>query len=359
MVRIQLFSCIQKNLYNDQLDINFSKNKKYPIKHYSDLKLNPQKFYPGHLFFFTNSLFTLDRFSKASVRRLLVLLLKNFTKKKNNQSFLSYRITRYLHPRPLNFIAHKITPRPFFVVQSPTPTTFLPWLSKLNYKSNPKQFFTSINLNLTSLFATPQSLASRWVTQTLLFELSTLNTYYSHYLLFLHTSFFNRINSGTNEQVIYNLLFKFSKQKFFISLSDPIRKRNYFSLTTGLLLKYFEGRKKSIKKTLPIKLVLIRFLRKLLLISNLKIFNLWIRGTPLFLPQLFNFLNKPLPTPITNPFNYRVINEIDGSPHHLTFNSLIFWKSKSFGFQKTKKKGRIKRKIRRKIISEARVVDEA
>lgn len=287
------------------------------------------------------------------LKKLTLFFLKTFKGGKSRVRPLQTKLAFFFHQiqqtkTPLNLITTLRAPLPI-------KPTFLLWVdrvdgqfySTLMVDDNPDKILDCKNLRF--------CLINRYLVN----GIASLNFYYSNYLLFLQTTLLSRISRGIEKRVVYDLFFKFSGTKLLISLLDPIRKRNYFSLTTGLLLKYFEDRKKSIKKTLPLKLILVRFLRKLLLISKISLFNLWVRGIPLFLPQLFTFLNKALPTPITDPFNHKIINESDFKPMDFTYNSLIFWKSKSFGFQKTKKKGRIKRKIRRKIISEARVIDEA
>ena len=84
-----------------------------------------------------------------------------------------------------------------------------------------------------------------------------------------------------------------------------------------------------------------------------------VKSVPLHLPQLFNFLNKPLPHAITDPFTKKIIDET--GEHFTTFkyHSLLFLRPRPHGYQKVKKKGRVKRKIRRKIVRSARVIDEA
>ena len=140
---------------------------------------------------------------------------------------------------------------------------------------------------------------------------------------------------------------------------DRFKKRNYISLLPGLLLKYLEGRKKGAKKLLTTKLLLVRFLRKILLLSNIKHLAMIIKSVPLHLPQLFNFLNKPLPHVITDPLTRKTIDETGDVYTTFKYFSLTFLNPRPHGSQKVKKKGRIKRKIRRKIVRSARVIDEA
>ena len=160
-------------------------------------------------------------------------------------------------------------------------------------------------------------------------------------------------------EMYHDLIMKFNDHRLSLILTDHLKRRNHFVIGTGMLLKYMEGKKKSAKKSLSTKLVLMRFLRKLLLVSGLTRFELIVKGVPLFLPQLLRFLKSPLPSVITDPLTQQVIDETGDEVTKFSFERLVFLKPKPFGYQKTRKKGRIKRKIRRKIISKARVIDEA
>lgn len=140
---------------------------------------------------------------------------------------------------------------------------------------------------------------------------------------------------------------------------DYFKRRNYVSLLPGLLIKHLEGRKKGAKKLLTTKLLLVRFLRKILILSGIDHLTILVKSLPLHLPQLFNFLNKPLPHIIKDPLTGKLIDETGETFMRFKYYSLYFLNPKPYGYQKMKKKGRIKRKIRRKIIRSASVIDEA
>jgi hypothetical protein len=161
-----------------------------------------------------------------------------------------------------------------------------------------------------------------------------------------------------NSTTVHNLVLKFNQHQFFISLLDPAKRRNYFSLLPGLLLKHIEGSRKSAKKALTTKLLLMRFLRKLLIVSRIKNFTVIVKGIPLFIVQLFTFLNNPLTHAIKDPFTKKIIDETGDSYTIFNYFHLFFLRPKPYGYQKTRKKGRVKRKIRRKIARSARVIDE-
>jgi hypothetical protein len=158
----------------------------------------------------------------------------------------------------------------------------------------------------------------------------------------------------------FKLLFNFKKHYLYITLLD--NKNNImFSIHTGLFLKFFNY-KKSLKKSKSLKIILIRYLRKLLLLSKINNFTLYIQQTSDQLNKLLQILQKPINHPFTDPLTGQVINEeveFDKNKKKQFFNFLyiVFLKNKPYGIMKTKKTGRLKRKIRRLIIKANRIID--
>lgn len=166
-----------------------------------------------------------------------------------------------------------------------------------------------------------------------------------------------RVHEQRNEGVTHLIRFKFIGGRLNLSLADKRSRQTHFAITPGTFVRYF-GRKKSIKKLQSLKTLAIRFLRKLLLILNLRNIVLQAKGTPLAFDQLLEKLYKPLPHSFKNPFNQQIIDESTSYTRKLNIVKVIFLNSKPFGFSKQKKKGRIKRKIRRKVMRSNTVVDE-
>jgi len=133
-------------------------------------------------------------------------------------------------------------------------------------------------------------------------------------------------------------------------LADGKLHRTHFFVTPGLFIKYFQG-KKSLKKNKSLKLLMSRFMRKLLLVLKLKDVGIVTRGTPVHIEQLLSFLFKPLSHPFLDPLSGERINEADSTRGpkktalSIGITSIRFDASKPYSYQKTKKKGRIKRKI--------------
>ena len=159
--------------------------------------------------------------------------------------------------------------------------------------------------------------------------------------------------------ISFKLLFNFKKHYLYITLLD--QKNNIiFSLHTGLFLKFFEY-KKSLKKSKSLKILLIRYLRKLFLLSGVRYFTLYVKQTSDQLNKILRVLQKPINHPFTDPLTGLVINEeLDRSvkrSQFFHFIYIVFFKNKPYGSMRTKKTGRLKRKIRRLVIKANRIID--
>lgn len=161
---------------------------------------------------------------------------------------------------------------------------------------------------------------------------------------------------GVTTVAAHNLYLTFNKHRFVITLTNSKERTTHLFITAGLLLRYFQNRK-SLKKNKAMRLLMARFLRKVLIILKLKRVVVYIRGIPLYFELFLNMLYRPLSHVFTNPLTGSEIDET--LKNHLVFNvhKIFFHKIKPFGYQKTRKKGRVKRKIRRKLVKLNKVID--
>jgi len=130
---------------------------------------------------------------------------------------------------------------------------------------------------------------------------------------------------------IYKLIFNFKKHYLYITLLDN-RGNIFFSLSTSLFLKFFNF-KKSLKKSRNFKILLMRYLRKLLLISNINNFNLYVKKTSDHLSKLIQILQKPINHSFIDPLTGSVIDEEQLKRKTVIFNFvyIIFLQNKSYG----------------------------
>lgn len=175
------------------------------------------------------------------------------------------------------------------------------------------------------------------------------NSFFKSYL-FNFFFFFNK----KKFQPFY-LLFNFSKNKFFINLLD-INKKIFFFVSSGFFIKFFE-KKKSFKKNKLVKILMIKFLRKILILLQIKNMIFLIKNNPVNFLELINNLNQPIVHNFLNPFSGHVFKDSFTNNLKFSFNFFIFFKNQPYTFLKKKKNGRVKRKILRKIIIENKLVD--
>jgi len=179
---------------------------------------------------------------------------------------------------------------------------------------------------------------------------------YSHFIITPFAVVYVHTRIGQQVKVIHDLYATFNQHRFVISLADSATHTTHLFLTTGLLLKYFQ-RKKSLKKNKAMKLLMARFLRKILVVLKLKNITLRVRGVPLHLDVFLNMLSRPLSHSFLDPTTGTVFDETKGSKFPINLNRMFFTTPKPFGYQKTRKKGRVKRKIRRKLTKLNNVID--
>jgi len=149
---------------------------------------------------------------------------------------------------------------------------------------------------------------------------------------------------------LFKLLFNFKGHYLYITLLNK-QKKILFSLNTGLFIKFFNFRK-SLKKSKSSKLLLMRYLRKLLIITKINNFKFYIKQTSSQLPTLLHMLHSPLNHVFTDPLTGEAIDEENKEWKLPVFNFvyIIFLKNKPYGKMKTKNAGRLKRKIQRRLI---------
>lgn len=144
-------------------------------------------------------------------------------------------------------------------------------------------------------------------------------------------------------------------QRLYINLQN-FKRRNFFFLSVGFFLKYFEKRK-ALKKNKSLKILLARYVRKLYLLVKFKYTLFFIRSIPTYLAELVNTLNTPIIHKFLTPFNDKLFEDSSLNQNIFNINYFIFLKNIDFSNNKIRKKGRIKRKITRKIFMENSIID--
>jgi hypothetical protein len=150
------------------------------------------------------------------------------------------------------------------------------------------------------------------------------------------------------------LALNFTRNRFFPTLRTVLGE-TYFSLSLGLLAKFLlKG--KSFTKSKTVFILLASFLRKVLLFSSFKNLYLFVNKTPLYFKEIMSTINDSVINIYKNPFSNNLITEKE-LPNPFVFPVIVFTNNKPYGFMKTKQKGRLKRKISRRLTMINRVLD--
>ena len=152
----------------------------------------------------------------------------------------------------------------------------------------------------------------------------------------------------------YILFLNFKRLRFFPSIRT-LQNEIFTSLSLGLLAKYFDKGKFFIKSKI-VYLVTALFLRKILLFANFKKFILIINRKPKYFHEILNALNEQSIATYQHPFSSSGVNE-SMSPKTFVFPYVLFTNNKPYGYTKVKQKGRLKRKISKKIVSINKILD--
>ena len=171
---------------------------------------------------------------------------------------------------------------------------------------------------------------------------------------------YNFIDRGfnLNKKKLFNptkiLSLNFPRSKFFPVLRT-LAGEPYFFLSLGLLSKFLL-KNKAFTKSKTVFILLASFLRKVLLFSSIKSMYLFVNKTPLFFKEIMSTINDPVVSIYKNPFSTSLVNEKELT-NPFSFPIIIFKNNKPYGTIKTKQKGRLKRKIARRLTMINRVLD--
>lgn len=100
-----------------------------------------------------------------------------------------------------------------------------------------------------------------------------------------------------------------------------------------------------------------KYTRKFLLILKIKKLIITVKKTPSFLLDFLKFLNTPIIHKFFNPYKNKIFEDSYAPENRIKTIFFFFLKNISFGISKLAKKGRIKRKISRKLILKNKLID--
>jgi hypothetical protein len=119
----------------------------------------------------------------------------------------------------------------------------------------------------------------------------------------------------------------------------------------------FFNKGKSFIKNKSTYLVAAGFLRKILMYSSLEQLILIVKRTPMYLQEILSAINSPVIALYGHPFKSSITIDESKISNNFYFNMFIFLNSRPYSFMKTRKRGRIKRKITKRIVKINKLLD--
>ena len=202
-------------------------------------------------------------------------------------------------------------------------------------------------------YGTPSNLLSR--------SFSRFFFFYNKINTTLVLFFQKKINSTLTKRIpVYSLYWTFTKtHRLYINLlngSDIYY--NYISLSPGLFLKFY-GQKRPLKRTKLFKVLLVKYLRKLLITSRLKDVSVSVNRLPLLFTELFSIFMTPEVVPYNIPNKNSLYNDdlINKNKSFFNVHRFYFNRTKFYGIYKSKLRGRLKRKVARRLTKKNNILD--
>jgi hypothetical protein len=133
---------------------------------------------------------------------------------------------------------------------------------------------------------------------------------------------------------------------------------NYFSLFSGLFLKFY-GHKRPLRRSKLFKILMVKYLRKILLSSSVTHLNIVVNNMGVIFTELY----QALMTPEIKP--YRVFDQrslysdstLNVNRNVFQVHKFIFLKNMNLTLIKERSRGRIKRKIKKRLIKRINIMD--
>ena len=165
----------------------------------------------------------------------------------------------------------------------------------------------------------------------------------------------NKIDFKRSDNYYLNLNFK--RIRFFPFLKKDGKTQVFFNNSLGMISKFFSKTKAFLRQKTSY-LLSAAFLRKIMLYTGLKRLILKIKGVPLFLRDIISVILNPNKKTYDHPFRSptHLVDE-NTLAHGFTFNYVLFTNLKPHSLMKKKKKGRLKRKVAKKIVLLNNILD--
>lgn len=166
----------------------------------------------------------------------------------------------------------------------------------------------------------------------------------------------NFAKSSKSRRYNYNQLVLNYKRLRFYPLMRSSKGLTLFNCSLGVIAKFL-NKGKSFTKKKAVYLLLFSLIRKVLLFSKLGDMSLVLNRTPKYLQEFMSTLYTSAVTIYSNPFKTsQLVSELN-TQAHFDFKYVQVITSRPYGYIKMGKKGRLKRKISKRVQLSNRVLD--
>ena len=154
-----------------------------------------------------------------------------------------------------------------------------------------------------------------------------------------------------------DFVLNFKRLRFFPLARPHTSGDTIFTTSLGCIAKFLNKGKSHTKKK-AVFLLVASLLRKILLYTGLSDMHLYVNRIPLYFQEILNQIYTPTKSLYYHPFfQQKLVDESDDNIKSFDFKYVSFTNTKSYGYIKWKKKGRLKRKITKRVFSINRVID--
>ena len=179
-----------------------------------------------------------------------------------------------------------------------------------------------------------------------------ITLYFKNLIINLSRSFYGK--ELVTEQL---MCLNFKNRRFFPLMNDISTNKTIYNNSLGIIAKYFSNSKSYLRSKSSF-ILSSSYLRRLVTHLLIKDLRLLIKKTPLFLRDILNTLFQASNKLYKNPFNDKqLVNEKDMAGIFPRINYVMFVNNRGFGNPKNKKKGRLKRKISKRVFLLNSIVD--
>ena len=160
-----------------------------------------------------------------------------------------------------------------------------------------------------------------------------------------------------NNNSIYEIALNFKRNRFFPYFRMKTPKYCIFNLSLGILSKNFSLRK-SFLRSKSSYLMSSSYIRRMLIYIKPTRLNLNIRRSPKYLKDILSVMMGKSNVLYKHPFKDKLVNEKEFTAvDAISFEYINFISNKALGPIKRKKRGRLKRKISKKVILYNNMID--